>query len=875
LNIEAYDLLFDVDFWGLSYKAKEKIHVKDCDGKLILDSVGHEYLRFAANGTEINKSSTDYDAVTSKLSLNNLPHGNVVVEIDFFGKVNSNSLHGFYKSSYGSGYVLATDFEPMGARHLFPCVDNPNFKAEICLEVIVDDERLKVISNMSSSNIVSVSSKDLLWEEEEEGRSNTTAITTNNENKKVEGKKRKITFAKTPKMPTYIFFLGIGEFEEMESFNDEQNHSSSVKIIGASTPGKSMKTSFAVENAAKFLKIYENYYSIPYPLPKLHLIALPEYAAGAMENWGAITFREAALLVDENSSVMNKRNVARVVGHEVAHQWFGNLVTMKWWNDLWLNESFATFLETKMADKLYPEWKNWNDFLMYDTSPAMEGDSLQNTHPIQVEVRSPDEISGIFDEISYGKGASILRMIEAYLGEESFRRGIASYLSKFKYSNAEGSDLWKCLAESSGQPVERIMETWIRRPGYPYIEASIRSGKIIFKQRRFFLSGTESSASLRQQHHEQGETNEERWPIPLTYLVNGRVERFLLEDESAEIEDNSFALDPKKFEFKVNLNQTGFYRVLYSPELYDILQSKFQNFGEVDRYGIISDIFAFIVSGVVSFELYFSFAKKCFQETSYLIVNTIAEQLRLLYFLAPESEKVREAYSEFYNWQMSRLGFSPKERMTKGGVQEEGSEDEEKMLRGTIARGLAVFDDKFAAELAKKFEEYTSLDPNIRTAVAIAYARAENNERAFSRLADMAERAQTEADVIKILWGLTHFKDPVLIRKALDFSLSGRINRGDCLYAVSAACSNSDARDANWKWFEENFDKIRQVFSGTGYAGTLAEDVIPSAGLDRPEEEVKAYASRLSVPEAERGIRKGLELLGVYSKARKRLISAK
>src|SRR5579885_2758606 len=190
--------------------------------------------------------------------------------------------------------------------------------------------------------------------------------------------------------------------KEKESFNDEQNHSSSVKIIGASTPGKSMKTSFAVENAAKFLKIYENYYSIPYPLPKLHLIALPEYAAGAMENWGAITFREAALLVDENSSVMNKRNVARVVGHEVAHQWFGNLVTMKWWNDLWLNESFATFLETKMADKLYPEWKNWNDFLMYDTSPAMEGDSLQNTHPIQVEVRSPDEISGIFDEISYG-----------------------------------------------------------------------------------------------------------------------------------------------------------------------------------------------------------------------------------------------------------------------------------------------------------------------------------------------------------------------------------------------------------------------------------------------------------------------------------------
>src|SRR5439155_1967141 len=222
---------------------------------------------------------------------------------------------------------------------------------------------------------------------------------------------------------------------------------------------------FSFEVAKKALDYYESYFGLPYELPKLHQVAVPEFAYGAMENWGAITYREVLLHVDKDTSIRGRKAVARVVSHEIAHMWFGDLVTMKWWDDLWLNESFATFMGTKAVDDAYPQWNVWQDFVRTQTSGSMGRDGLRSTHPIRAQINDPKEIEELVDEISYGKGASILRMIEAFIGPDQFQKGVRKYLRRFRYSNARGCDLWDSLSEASGTNVDRIMDAWISKPG--------------------------------------------------------------------------------------------------------------------------------------------------------------------------------------------------------------------------------------------------------------------------------------------------------------------------------------------------------------------------------------------------------------------------
>ena len=315
-------------------------------------------------------------------------------------------------------------------------------------------------------------------------------------------------FHPTPRMSTYLLFIGIGRFEEVKL------SSQGLEVIAAARPKQAHKSKFILGIASAVLKDYSQYFGIAYPLEKLHLIALPEYHTGAMENWGAITSRESYVLVGERSGVSSRKRAALVITHEIAHQWFGDLVTMKWWNDLWLNESFATFMEHKMMSRARPEWDVWADFLRFETFRSMNQDALRNTHPIEVRVDTPDEIGQAFDAISYGKGANVIRMIESYIGEENFRKGVSDYLHKFSYSNARGKDLWKSLESSSGQPVSRIMGAWVRKPGYPLVKVMTSRGRVTLSQSRFSLENVPTR---------------ETWPIPVTFEVNGNHGGLLLE----------------------------------------------------------------------------------------------------------------------------------------------------------------------------------------------------------------------------------------------------------------------------------------------------------------------------------------------------------
>ncbi|MGI0091728.1 MAG: M1 family metallopeptidase [Nitrososphaerales archaeon] len=815
MDIKDYTLSLDVDYYSLAFKGREKIRVANPDKILVLDSFGLDIRKVELGEKEI---SFDVDASSKKMKINGLPdqESDIEINIIYEGKVTEKTLYGIYKSRYGSDYFVTTDFEPNGARLLFPCVDNPSFKAEFELEVITQ-KGLKVVSN---ANLRSVLDLD-------------------------DGKRLKYSFEKTPRMSTYLFYLGIGKFDQASLRDDGVDFRISTK------PGYGVKGKYALDNAVKFLRSYEEYFSIPYPLSKLDLIALPEYASGAMENWGAITFREVLLLIDENSSVSNRRSVTSVLGHEIAHMWFGDLVTMRWWNDLWLNESFATFMENKTTQKLYPEWNVLSDFVQQTTAGALQSDSLSSTHPIDVEVKAPEEISQIFDEISYGKGASVLRMMEAWIGQDSFRRGVSKYLSQFRYSNAEGKDLWRHLEEASGKPVSKLMEAWVKKPGFPLVRVSLdqQAKKLVFSQERFLLLKDGSNTKNESKFSDP-------WPIPISCRINGTEQEFLLKDASYE----SSLGGEEILEFKVNLEQTGFYRVLYDQKLYSTIKLEFESLGPFDKWGITSDLFAFLIAGKVDPDQYFAFAEDSADETEYLICDALTTQLQFLRFISPENPKVKLAYLNHHRAHMNRLGLDSKD----------GEKDTDKILRGRIAMGLALEDTNFAEELAKQFLIYEKVDPNLRTALAVAVAQTKG-EQGFQDLVNkMKQLVGSEADVIKIYYGLASFRDPKLVEKTLDLCISGEISRADSLYAVIDAAQNPYVRGTTWAWFKANFHVFRELFQGTPYVSQIMQEVISRAGIGR-KDEVKNYLSNTKINEAERGIRKGVELLEIYSDLENRL----
>src|SRR5256712_1974102 len=394
-----------------------------------------------------------------------------------------------------------------------------------------------------------------------------------------------------------------------------------VYII-ATRPVQSDMGKFIHETSAAALKCYEKFFRIAYPLKKLPLVALPEYHTGAMENWGAITSRESFVLLGQNSSAADQRTGASVMAREIAHQWFGDVVTMKWWDDLWLNESFASFMDPMMIEKLHPEWDPWRDFLRFDAFRSLNADALSTTHPIQAEVKSVEEEKGIVDDITYGKGASVLRMLESYVGEEAFRRGISAYLRRFEYSNARGEDLWEALGKTSGLPVSRVARAWITKAGFPVVSVRTSKGKVTFSQSRFRLNGVETDGS---------------WPIPLNLQVDGKPQTMLLDRKSMSVSAR------KPLEVVVNRRRTGFYSVLHDKEGYDQIARRFATLHSPGRAGIINDLYLFLQAGKVEPELYFRFVSLTARLADLLATELVTDQLANLRAIADEAGIVRES----------------------------------------------------------------------------------------------------------------------------------------------------------------------------------------------------------------------------------------
>jgi tricorn protease interacting factor F2/3 len=758
-QVREYDLFLDIDFDALRFSGKVRIDMSST-GDITLDAVN----------LEVTSVKTDGRSVPFK------HHGNVVdiqtgqlsgpLEIDYKGKVSEN-LTGFYKAPYGDQYVLTTHFEAAHARTLLPCIDHPAYKADFKLTVQTRSD-LSVISNMPL------------------------------ESEKKEGGKKTVSFQKTPKMSTYLLYVGIGRFEE------DKNHHDKTELYVASVlrPDGKIKTGLAFEAAQKSLEFYEKYFSIPYDLPKLHMIAVPEFAYGAMENWGAITFREILLHADKDTSTSTKKNIAEVIAHEIAHMWFGDLVTMKWWDDIWLNESFATFMAYKVVDWAYPQWKIWQDFVKNSTGGAMARDALNNTHPIEAKVHSPEEIEELFDEISYGKGASILRMIEAYVGTDKFQKGVSRYLQQFRYSNADGRDLWNHLQQASGLDVSRVMNEWISKKGYPVVKATVSQGKLILEQERFLLSSA---------------TEKQTWPIPVTITVDGKTQQLMLDKERAEVKLSN----PKSL--NMNVDRTGFYRIDYRGSEIQALvwASKLSGF---DRYGLATDAWAFLNSGRMSWKEYQDLLKRFFSDEDYLPAFETSERLTTLFLIAPG--RIADLSRSYHKAQLKILQ----------GKQDENSS----MLKGIVALRLAILDDAYAREAAVKFKDLASVEPDMKRSVIVGYARSSND---YDGLLDRYKKSTTDEERLRYLEGLASFKRPDLVRKVQDFAMAGNVKRQDIGRGLlQFATSNPEAHAVTWQWFRDNIEKLDKMYEGTATLSAYMRAYIAIIGVGRVREVEKLFS---------------------------------
>ena len=791
MEVKHYELSLDVDFEHETYKGQEAIQMTS-DGEIVLNSTGINIRSISVDGKNVNFSSRGEDEVV----LEGQHHGNVKIGVSFDADV-SKTLMGFYVARDPDGSkMLTTQFESTGARMAFPCFDNPAYKAEFSLTLTVDND-LDAISNMPVE------------------RSDKT------------GNRKKIIFRKTPRMSTYLLYFGIGRFDEIKEKHGD------VEIILAANKGHLNSDNFPIEMASACIDYYNSYFEIKYPLPKMHLIAVPEFGAGAMENWGAITFREVRILHNKSSTESSKRDIASVIAHEITHQWFGDLVTMKWWNDLWLNESFATFMSYKPIDKLFPEWDQIGDMIISRSSSAFVGDSLINSHPIDADVKDPESVAQIFDEISYGKGGAVLRMIEAYLGPESFRKGLSEHLKNHAYSNATGQDLWSSLEKVSGKPVSNIMSVWMRKTGYPVVHAERHGNIIHLRQERFLLSG-----------NREGET----WPIPLTVKRKNGTESIVMDRQEMDIPSEGFV--------KLNPEETGFYRVHYHGELMDEIMKSSNTMGKYDAIGIISNLYAFMLSGSITLKDLIQNLQKFHGRSERTVIEELLSVYRGLLAVHGDNNVVSASALSYarqlYDW------------INSGKLKNSDAI----IIKESVYSLLAVLDDELSLQLSEKFDNLFNEEPEIRSAISIAYARKKGD---VHEMIGKMQTASTDDDRLAILGGMGYLPGKANMEEVLSLMRNGKIKKQDYSTYINAICSYRNNRKVAIEGYDQMIDILETVNRKSGLTGRIIYATAPALLLEN-EAEMRKILDSKKKSSTEIGIKKALEIYDVYRKSIRREI---
>jgi len=758
---EHYTLTLTPDLKAATFTGVETIEVSltEAAASIALNSIEIEFqsVTVTAGGKE-QKAAVSLDKDKQQATLTEpeqIAAGPATIAINYTGILN-NELRGFYLSKTAKRNYAVTQFEATDARRAFPSFDEPAFKATFDVSLVIDAADTAI----SNGPIV-------------------------NDTPGPGDGKHTLRFLTTPKMSTYLVAFLVGDFECSKGEED------GVAIRVCSTPDKVSMTPYAVSIAKYVLHYYNDYFGIPYPLKKLDLIALPDFEAGAMENFGAITYRETALLIDEKTaSVGAKKNVASVIAHEMAHQWFGDMVTMQWWDNLWLNEGFATWMSNKPLEAMHPEWDT-EQSVASEMNGTLNLDAQPTTRSIRAKADTPDEINQMFDGIAYGKASDVLLTVENYLGPETFRKGVHAYLAAHKYGNATAEDFWGAQTQASGKPVDKIMESLVAQPGVPLLTfGEPGSGQVSVAQRRFFLSpGIKPDPS-------------QVWTLPVCFKTGASGQHC----EVLTPGDSSLKV-AAEHPFFANAEGKGYYRSAYSASAYAALVTHVEtSLTPSERISLIGDQWAQARANTASVGAYLDLVKAVKADPNAEVVGAALSNLNAIATRVASTQDEKDGLAAWI-----RSTFGPE--FEKLGPASDKDSANTRELRSQLFGVLGYYGHDLnvvamAMQMAQKFiADPSSVEPTLGQTATYIAAR-NGNAVLFDQLQHIYETTTNPEFQEGALRLQAQFQDPVLLNRALEYAASGKVRNQDAAIQFAIALSDDDTRDLAWKYIQENWDKV-------------------------------------------------------------------
>lgn len=767
-----YNVTLEPNFEDFTFEGEETITLKvaESTNTITLNTLEIEYLQVKINGEEIDSSTYEFDDEKQRVSFkatNDLKEGSeAYLYIKFKGILND-QMAGFYRSSYQEDgktkYLATTQFEPIDCRRAFPSFDEPALKATFDISLIANKD-LECLSNMDVKSTTSL-----------------------------DGDRKKVVFNTTPIMSTYLVAFIVGDLNYVEC-NDYR-----VPVRVYSTPGSEDLSHYSAEISAKTLKFFDEKFDIPYPLPKCDLVAIHDFAAGAMENYGLITFRTVEVLIDPKKASVNVlKRVTEVVMHELAHQWFGNLVTMDFWDGLWLNEGFATWMSWYACDALFPEWKVWESYVTDDLQQALALDGLRSSHPIEVPLKRANDVNQIFDSISYAKGSSLLKMISNWLGEETFITGVSNYLKKHKWGNTQTKDLWHALGDASGEDVNSVMDIWTKNTGYPLVTVKELSNKEIeVTQHRFLTTGDVTE-----------EDDKIIYPVFLSLKSSKGVDSSL----TLNLRTKTFKLDIGDDDFfKINANQAGIFRTAYD-------LSRWKKLGEAgvegklsveDRAGLVADAKALSLSGYIPTSSLLSLIRSWTNEPSSVVWDEIIGSIAFLKSTFNfENEKIKLAITGFLydliNPKFNEVGYLFKDT---------DSFDTQQLKIELFSAAISSENEQMINYCKEAFTKYAAGDENavhsnVRTTVFKTAAKY-GDISTYDALLKIYKTSKAQDVRISALYALGSFRDEKILDQVLELLFDFDVVKKQDTYKPLVSMSGFPLGiNKQWEWYTKNFDKL-------------------------------------------------------------------
>lgn len=811
---ENYKLKFTPDLDAAKFEGDETITIRVLKptSKIVLNAADIDFHEVTiANGGALQKATATPEKEKEMVVLaveKPLSEGPATIHITYGGILNS-EMRGLYlgKDDQGRKYA-STQFEATDARRAFPSFDEPDYKATFDITAVAD----KGLTAISNQKIIS----------DEPGP----------------GDKHTVKFATTAKMSSYLAALVIGNFEYIEGEAD------GIPIRVYATTGKKEMGQFALESAEHILTYYDKYFGIKYPYGKLDLVGIPDFSAGAMENTGCITFREVILLIDEKQgSVDLKKEIASVIAHEMAHQWFGDLVTMKWWDDIWLNEGFATWMSSKPLQKWRPEW-NFNLDDVRDTGGTLNYDALENTRPIHQAADTPAQIQELFDGIAYGKAAAVLRMLESYLGEETFRSGVNAYVKQHQYANATAADFWDAQAKTSKKPVDQIMPTWVQQAGEPIVDLKAQcpgsSTNVTLTQQRFYFDRSKFESP-----------GDQIWQIPICLKSSSGSQKC----ELLTKKEATFTV-PGCSNWLLGNEGAGYYHVGYQPDMVRALATVAETkLSPAARITLQNDIWASVRVGREPVGDYLAFGQGLITDHSTPVLEDLLTRLNYIgENLVNDSDRdsYRAWLRQLLEPVMKNVGWEPKP----------GETDEQKTLRPRVllALGRDAHDPEAFAEARKladmALSDPSSVDHDLLFA-ALPVAAMNGGADLYDKVMSAMKGAKSPEEYYNFFFTLPQFTDPKLLQRTLDFAISPDVRSQDALQLVTSVLGNPAGQQLAWDFIRQHWSEMEKA--GGPFASAEVVGATSSFCDTALRDQVTEFFNAHKVPAAERTYKQSLE----------------